>query len=79
MIDEVKEVELYDLDVDIAETTNVAKQHPDIVARLLKQVSAARMELGDAGTIGSGARSFDKGVRRPDTAAYKRERVGRIE
>lgn len=79
MIDEVKEVELYDLKMDMAESNNVAKQHPDVVARLLKQVEAARMELGDVGTIGSGVRFFDKGVRRPDIAVYKREMVGRVE
>ncbi len=71
MIDEVKEVELYDLHADIAETRNVAQQYPEVVARLMNQVEAARKELGDAGTIGSGARFFDKGVKRPDMAAYR--------
>lgn len=77
MIDEVKAIELYDLDADVAETNNVARQHPDVVARLMKQIEAARTELGDAGTIGSGARFFDKGVKRPGMAAYHRETTGR--
>ena len=31
-------VELYDLSVDIGQQTNIASQHPDIVARLKKQI-----------------------------------------
>jgi hypothetical protein len=29
-------VELYDLDADIAEEKNVAEQHPDVVASMMK-------------------------------------------
>jgi arylsulfatase len=71
MIDEVETIELYDLESDIGETVNVAAQHPEIVERLMKQVEQARAELGDAGTIGSGARFFDPGKKRPDVAKYK--------
>ena len=30
------EIELYDLDADISETTNLAEKHPEIVAKLSK-------------------------------------------
>ncbi|WP_372807247.1 sulfatase [Pontiella sp.] len=70
MIDEVKTIELYDLEADLGETRNVAAQHPEVVERLMKQVERARAELGDAGTIGSGARFFDPGKKRPEIAKY---------
>ena len=73
MMDEVKTIELYDLKADIGETVNVVAQHPEIVDRLMKQVEQTRAELGDAGTIGSGARFFDPGKRRPDIAKYRNE------
>ena len=39
--------ELYDLSQDIGETTNVADEHPDVVARLMDQLEAMRGDLGD--------------------------------
>ena len=60
-----------DLNADIGETINVAAQHPEVVERLVKLVEWARVELGDAGTIGSGARFFHPGERRPDIAKYE--------
>ncbi len=39
---------LYDLDTDIAETTDVIDDHPDIVARLDELADTARATLGDA-------------------------------
>ena len=71
MIDEVKEVELYDLNADMAETNNVAKLHPEVVDRLMKQVEVAPLELADAGTIGTGSLFFDKQKKRPDVDKYK--------
>jgi arylsulfatase A-like enzyme len=68
--DRVDEVELYDLDKDPEETTNVAPWHPEVVKRLLEQVEVARAELGDKDRIGSGARFFDGSSPRPDIAAY---------
>jgi len=41
------EQELYDLENDISEKNNVAKDHPDIVTRLLTYAEKARNELGD--------------------------------
>ncbi|MDH3294499.1 MAG: sulfatase, partial [Acidimicrobiia bacterium] len=42
--------ELYDLADDIGETTNLAADHPDIVARLRSLVDQARHDLGDGAT-----------------------------
>ena len=40
-------IELYDLATDIAETRNVAAQHPEIVARMKALMSSARTESKD--------------------------------
>ncbi len=49
---------LYNLDMDIGETTDVAADHPDIVAKLHKLAEASREDLGD------GANRPGKNVRR---------------
>ncbi|MCP4707515.1 MAG: arylsulfatase, partial [Planctomycetes bacterium] len=41
-------LELYNLKNDVSETTDVADQYPDIVARLQTLAEKARYELGDA-------------------------------
>lgn len=51
---------LYDLEKDIGETTDVAKDHPGVVERLQKLAEQAREELGDSITKRQG-----KGVRPP--------------
>jgi arylsulfatase A-like enzyme len=48
--------ELYDLAADLAETTNLAEQHPEVVQRLLALAEEAREDLGDAGRKGKGQR-----------------------
>ena len=55
----VDELSLYDLENDIAETTNVAAEHPEVLARLRQLAHKARMDLGDYDHIGRGARFFD--------------------
>ena len=40
-------LELYDLEADIGETTNVADQHPEVVERLQSLAEKAREDLGD--------------------------------
>lgn len=47
MID-LEQVELYDLENDQSETTNVADKHPKIVAIIKELADAKRIELGDA-------------------------------
>ncbi|MHC4498095.1 MAG: sulfatase family protein [Planctomycetota bacterium] len=54
--EEVRELTLYNLRDDIGETTNVASQHPDIVARLQSLLERARKDLGDANQPGRGRR-----------------------
>jgi arylsulfatase A-like enzyme len=51
---------LFDLEADAAETTDVAKEHPEVVERLKKLADRAREELGDSATKQTG-----KGVREP--------------
>ena len=48
--------QLYDLEADIGETTNVADDHPEVVARLTKLADAARLDLGDGKTAGKNQR-----------------------
>jgi arylsulfatase A len=52
---EVDTGKLYDLVEDIAESKDVSKQHPDVVARLHQVAAAARADLGD-GQPGPGCR-----------------------
>lgn len=48
---ETKEIglELFNLEQDIGETTNVAAQHPEVVKQLQALAEAAREDLGDSG------------------------------
>ena len=49
-------VQLYDLENDLAETTNVAADHPQIVARLQQLAEMARADLGDGDRAGANER-----------------------
>ena len=71
MIDAVPKTELYDLDVDVAEKHDVAGQHPEVVAELMKLVEKARDDLGDYDRVGEGARFFDEGPRRPGARRWQ--------
>jgi arylsulfatase A-like enzyme len=53
---------LYDLDADVAETTDVASSHPDVVERLEALAHAARRDLGDDATGVKGARTRAPGL-----------------
>jgi arylsulfatase len=54
----LERAELYDLERDVSEATDVAAGHPDVVARLEAEAERARGELGDALTqrVGKGTR-----------------------
>ncbi len=56
--------ELYDLEADIGETTDVALDHADVVERLTRLLDEARADLGDdaTGTKGSGVRPIGRVV-----------------
>jgi arylsulfatase len=56
----IEQAELYDLEADINEATDLASQHPDIVKRLEALAEQARDELGDSLTKRKG-----RGVREP--------------
>ncbi len=52
---------LFDLESDIGETTNVADQHPDVVARLQRHADEMRKELGDGkSNVGSARRPLGR-------------------
>jgi arylsulfatase len=74
MVNEVKELSLYDLEADIGEEHNVADEHPEVVARLMKLIERGRQDLGDYDRVGQGARFFDDGPKRPDMDFWKRGR-----
>jgi len=71
------EAALYDLENDIGEKTNLAKKHPEVVARLVRYAEKARDDLGDDGCEGTGQRPaafVEKPTARRRTT--KRERSG---
>ncbi len=65
MIEEVLEIQLFNLTSDPGESKNEAENHPDVVAVLMKRIERARDELGDIDRTGSGARFYAKGPRKP--------------
>lgn len=56
---------LIDLETDIGETTNVADQHQDVVARLLALAERMRADLGDFDRVGNNMRFYDLEDGRP--------------
>jgi len=65
--DVVEEPLLFDLLNDVGEQNDLAAEHPDIVRKLMQDADKARQELGDYNRIGTGARFFDDGEKRPLT------------
>ncbi|MFK8050703.1 MAG: sulfatase [Halioglobus sp.] len=65
--DSVSAPMLFDLKNDIGEQNDVANEYPDVVRRLMLDADFARQELGDYNRIGTGARFFDQGAKRPLT------------
>jgi arylsulfatase A len=55
VVPERVELALYDLETDRGETTNVAADHPDVVAQLQAYAEKAREDLGDKATNRKGA------------------------
>jgi hypothetical protein len=62
---------LYDLERDIGEHRDVAEAHPAVVKALLQLADEARSEIGDYDRIGSGARFYDLGPRRPEVEQWR--------
>ena len=58
---------LFNLQEDIGEQNDLADDHPDIVRKLMQEAEKARAELGDYNRIGTGARFYDEGEKRPVT------------
>ena len=65
--DAVEQPLLFDLQQDVGEQDDLAGEHPDIVRKLMQEADRARTELGDYNRIGTGARFFDEGEKRPAT------------
>ena len=65
--DSVEQPLLFDLQNDVGEQNNLADDYPDIVRTLMREADKARHELGDYNRIGTGARFFDDGEKRPLT------------
>ena len=67
----LNELRLYNLKQDIGETTNVAKENPELVKELQALAEEARNDIGDYNRIGKGARFYDPQPKRPDIQKYK--------
>ena len=65
--DTVEKPMLFDLQQDPGEQVDLSGEHPDIVRKLMQDADKARAELGDYNRIGTGARFFDEGKKRPVT------------
>ncbi|MDB4459070.1 sulfatase [bacterium] len=72
MIDEVKDVQLFDLKDDPGESKNLAAKNPKVVAKLMKSIKAMQKELGGIEKGGPGARSFDDDPRQVQGVPVKK-------
>jgi len=64
--------QLYDLKVDMEEKNDLAEEHPNVVARLMKLAEKAREDLGDYNKLGKGVRYFDRPI--PSSPAMRNVR-----
>jgi arylsulfatase len=58
-VDDLSSPELYNLEVDIGETNNVAETNPSVVADLLQEADKIRQKLGDWEVLGTERHNFD--------------------
>ena len=65
--DTVEKLMLFDLQQDPGEQVDLSYEHPDIVRKLMQDADKARAELGDYNRIGTAARFYDEGEKRPVT------------
>lgn len=71
---EIKTPLLYDLGTDVGEKRDLAAQHPEVVKSLLTLAEKSRAEIGDYDRIGSEARFFDAGEKRPDMNEWRQDK-----
>ena len=67
----VRDFELYDLESDMSERRDVAKENPAVVERLKILIEQARNEIGDYNQVGTKARFFEAGIKRPKAQEWK--------
>lgn len=68
----LEKARLYDLDTDIGETTDLAEQNPEVVAKLMQLAEWAREDIGDHDVFGTNARTFGA-ERRTLTSELKKD------
>ena len=67
----IKKAMLFNLETDLEETTDVAKEHPEIVSRLMELAKWAQNNLGDHDKFGESARTFGGERRSLSTESVK--------
>eukprot|EP00903_Cladosiphon_okamuranus_P004146 g4144.t1 len=67
----ISQPQLYDLEADIGETTDVSADYPEIVAELMKLATKARNDIGDHDVFGENARTLGAERRTLSTEAEK--------
>jgi arylsulfatase A-like enzyme len=65
------ELSLFDLENDVGETTNVAEQHPEIVAKIQQLADRMRADLGDSATKKTGSGRREPGRLQPGDARFE--------
>ena len=73
VFDGVPGLQLYNLEQDMGEEHNLAAEHPDIVADMMKLIEEAYEELGNFDRIGQGVRFFEEGEKWPNLKEWRDE------